>query len=172
MKTTDMNIIKHFSQCSGFLVSISNEALLFSMKAFPFFPTHVELYFNRQPVFQVYYFCYTLISPELRERHQTQKNGGWGKGRRPEVIDLASHVPSATPTPWHLPCHTSRTLMLAPISLNYAWKWSNNSQREDYSENSTLMTQVPKFSSVLLSYRLKAYEDEVGVIFIHMQSTL
>lgn len=58
------------------LFGISNEALLFSMKAFPFSPTHVELYFNRQPVFQVYYFCYTLISPELRGRHQTQKNGG------------------------------------------------------------------------------------------------
>lgn len=69
-------------------------------------------------------------------------------------------------------CLTSRTPMLAPISLNYAWKWSNNSQREDYSENSTLMTQVPQFSSVPLSYHLKAYEDEVGVISIHMQSTL
>lgn len=67
---------------------------------------------------------------------------------------------------------TSRAPMLAPINLNYACKWSNNSQGEDYSENSTLMTQVPQFSSVPLSYRLKAYEDDVGVISIHMQSTL
>lgn len=48
-------------------------------------------------------FCYTVISPELRERHQTQKNGGWGKGRRPKVINLDSRVPAANPTLGHLP---------------------------------------------------------------------
>lgn len=104
-----------------------------------------------------------------------KKDGGWGKGK-----NTRSYWPGLTHPLCHpylmtlaiVLCLTSRTPMLASISLNYTWKWSNNSQREDYSENSTLMTQVSQFSSVLLSYRLKAYDDEVGIISIHMQSTL
>lgn len=68
------------------------------------------------------------------------KHQKMGAEEREEEQKLLTWPPASPPPPHPMTfaivvCLTSRAPMLAPINLNYAWKWSNNSQRENYSEN-------------------------------------
>lgn len=131
------------------ILVICDEVLLFSKKAFPLpYPMLICTLIVNQSLMSVYYFGYILISPELRERFKAQKNGGQGKGRRPEAVDGLMH-------PLRHSCHmtiviyylTSRTPKLTPISLDYVWKKWSNSQREVSFENGTLMSKAPHIIS-------------------------
>lgn len=72
---------RHILFKTAWLFGLSNEVLLFLMKAFLLSPVHTELL--SQTVLKVRVpFGYTLTSPELRERDKAQKQWGPRKGQK------------------------------------------------------------------------------------------
>lgn len=121
-----------------------------------------------QSSMSVYYFGYILISPELRERFKAQKNGGQGKGRRPEVVDGLMH-------PLHNPCHVTIVFYYGSHLEHPRWYPSVLIifGRSDQIARGKLALKTERWwAKHPISYHLQANEDAVGVLSVHMQRDL